>query len=269
MVTRASRPEVAGLMYHDVVDDPAASGFLRPGALPYKLTRAAFGAHLDAIAAGGCAPTRVDAVDVAEPGRRLLLTFDDGGASALWIADALERRGWRGHFFIVTSLIDRPRFLTRAEIRDLASRGHVIGSHSHTHPDICRDLPADQMLAEWRVSRGALADLLGQPCQSASVPGGDISGRVLRAASVAGYHYVFTSEPWLTPHWVGGAWVLGRFSVKTSTSARRVGELARFRGWQLALFQRRLKVAARRAAAPLYRRYVARLTHDAALDAAL
>ena len=46
MVTRARRPELAGLMYHDVVDAPAASGFSRPGALPYKLTRAAFGAQV-------------------------------------------------------------------------------------------------------------------------------------------------------------------------------------------------------------------------------
>jgi peptidoglycan/xylan/chitin deacetylase (PgdA/CDA1 family) len=260
MVTPLSPPELAGLMYHDVVDDPAASGFSRPGALPYKLTRAVFEAHLDAVASGTCAPTRVDAADPAEPGRRLLLTFDDGGASALWIADALERRGWRGHFFIVTNLIDRPGFLSRAAIRELATRGHMIGSHSHTHPDICRDLPPDRLLAEWRVSRDVLADLLGQPCRAASVPGGDISPRVLHAASVAGYSYIFTSEPWLTPHWVGGAWALGRFSVKASTRVRRVENLARFRGWRLALLQRRLKVAARRAAAPVYRWYVGRLT---------
>ena len=33
-------PEVAGLMYHEVTDDPTTSGFQRPGALPYTLTRA-------------------------------------------------------------------------------------------------------------------------------------------------------------------------------------------------------------------------------------
>src|SRR6185503_19402527 len=35
-------PEIAGLMYHEVTDDPTSSGFQRPGALPYTLSRAAF-----------------------------------------------------------------------------------------------------------------------------------------------------------------------------------------------------------------------------------
>jgi len=266
MVTRpsAATPEFATLMYHDVADDPAASGSRRSGARPFKLTRAAFEAHLEAIAATACPPTLVAGVDIEAPGRRLLLTFDDGGASALPIADALERRGWRGHFFVVTSRIGQPGFLSPAALRDLADRGHVVGSHSHTHPDIFRDLPADRMLAEWRTSRDVVADVLGARCLAASVPGGDISTRVLHAAAVAGYHYVFTSEPWLTPHWVGGAWVLGRFTVRASTSARQVGELARFRGWQRALQLRRLKVAARRLAPWLYRRYVARRTRESA-----
>ena len=47
-----SAPEVAGLMYHEVSDDPTTSGFQRPGALPYTMTTAAFRRHLDAIAGG-------------------------------------------------------------------------------------------------------------------------------------------------------------------------------------------------------------------------
>ena len=50
--TEAACPEVAGLMYHEVTDDPKTSGFQRPGALPYTLTKDAFARHLDAIAGG-------------------------------------------------------------------------------------------------------------------------------------------------------------------------------------------------------------------------
>jgi hypothetical protein len=50
--------------------------------------------------------------------------------------------------------------------------------------------------------------------------------------------------------------MLGRYSVKVGTSAARVGELARFRGWTSALLRRRLKVLATRALPPLYRLYV-------------
>jgi hypothetical protein len=101
-----------------------------------------------------------------------------------------------------------------------------------------------------------LAQLLGEPCLSASVPGGDISGRVLESARSAGLRYLFTSEPWLTPRRLGECWMLGRYSVKVGTAAARVGELARFRGWTSALLRRRLKVLATRALPPLYRLYI-------------
>ena len=91
---------VAGLGYHDVTDHPAESGFQRNGALPFKLCRATFRAHLDRIAASGTTPSLVSTIDLTRPGRHLLLTFDDGGKSALEIGEELCRRGWRGHFFI-------------------------------------------------------------------------------------------------------------------------------------------------------------------------
>lgn len=258
---------VAAFAWHEVTDDPAASGFQRPAARAYKHTRAAFGAHLDAIAgamatAGAPAPTLVDALDAraAAGGRAILLTFDDGGARALDAAEALERRGWRGHFFIVTGLVGRRGFLDAAGVRALHARGHLIGSHSHTHPDIFRDLPPAIMREEWRVSIDALAQLLGAPCVAASVPGGDISAAALRSAAASGVRWLFTSEPWLTPRRVDDCRVLGRFCAKASTSPATIGELAAFHGWRRALVERRLRVAARRTAPALYRAWVRRAT---------
>src|SRR5437763_13654863 len=91
--------------YHDVTDDARYSGFHGAGALPFKLGRAAFARHLDAIAETAARPGLVTAIDGAAPGPTLLLTFDDGGASALHAGDELCRRGWRGRFFIVTGRV--------------------------------------------------------------------------------------------------------------------------------------------------------------------
>jgi hypothetical protein len=71
----------------------------------------------------------------------LLLTFDDDGKSALRIGDELCRRGWRGHFLIATALIGCRTFLDSRELRYLRDCGHVLGTHSHTHPDMYRDHP--------------------------------------------------------------------------------------------------------------------------------
>ncbi len=255
-----AHPTIAGFGYHEITDDPSATGFQRPGARPYTLTPRAFAAHLDQMAASEARPVRVTDIDFTRPGRCLVLTFDDGGKSAVYAGDALARRGWTGHFFIVSSLIGQRTFATASDIRYLASCGHVVGTHSHTHPDIFPDLTPERMLEEWRTSSAAISEIVGAPCLTASVPGGDISRHVLESAARAGVRYLFTAEPWLSPRGMNGCRVLGRFCPKVGTSPDRIRELAQFRGWTSALMLRRLKVLARAALPLLYRHYVRRTT---------
>ncbi|HWC75458.1 MAG TPA: polysaccharide deacetylase family protein [Gemmatimonadales bacterium] len=254
---RAPEAELAAFTYHDVTDDPSDSGFQRPAATRYKLSPIAFARQLDAIGAAGT-PQLVTDVNLAIPGRHRLLTFDDGGRSMIGVADELARRGWRGHFFLVTRLIGTRRFVDASDVRYLRSCGHVVGSHSHTHPDIFRDQPRARMDEEWRVSSDILAQPLGERCTVASVPGGDISPEVLDSGAAAGFRYLFTSEPWLTPRHLaaGPCWVLGRYCPTTATSLAQVAALAAFRGWRAALFVRRIKALARAGFPMLYRHYV-------------
>lgn len=261
--TPAIRPELATFGYHDVTDDVASSGFQRPAAMPYKLTTAAFAEQLDAIAASG-SPSLITDLNLALPGRHHLLTFDDGGQSAIAIGDELARRGWRGHFLLITRLIGTRRFLSVADVRYLHSCGHVLGSHSHTHPDIFRDQPRPRMDEEWRVSSDILAQLLGERCLTASVPGGDLSDVVALSAAAAGVRYLFTSEPWLTPRLVAGGtcWMIGRVCPTTAATLEQVTAWAQFRGWRGALLLRRIKELARANFPMLYRHYVRVRTRD-------
>jgi peptidoglycan/xylan/chitin deacetylase (PgdA/CDA1 family) len=258
--------EIAGLMYHEVTDDPTTSGFQRPGALPYTLSRAAFHSHLTAIAGGALTPELVTQLTLSTNGtgkhRHLLLTFDDGGASAMYVADQLAKHDWKAHFFIITGRIGERTFLKPADIRTLRSAGHVIGTHSHTHPDIFRNLPREVMTSEWRVSRAILEALLGEPCTAASVPGGDISRVVLESAAESGLRYLFTSEPLLIPERIGDTWVLGRVILKAGVSAATIRQLVAFRGWQRVQFMRRLGGIARALFPPLYAHYVRLRTRE-------
>src|SRR5690348_9859437 len=108
------------LLYHDVVGsaDWDASGF--PGAVSaaYKFERTDFERHLAAVSATGARRGTVRDLLGSEPapGRGqppVLLTFDDGGASACGVADLLEGAGWRGHFLITTDYIGTAGFVTR------------------------------------------------------------------------------------------------------------------------------------------------------------
>jgi peptidoglycan/xylan/chitin deacetylase (PgdA/CDA1 family) len=256
------RATVAGFCYHDVTDNPSDSGFQRNAATPFKLRPDQFSAHLESIAGGLATPELVTEIELNHPGRHLLLTFDDGGKSALRVGEELSRRGWRGHFFISTSLIGRRTFLNPGEVRHLRQCGHVVGSHSHTHPNIYRELEWEQMVVEWRQSSDMLAQILGEPCLAGSVPGGEISDSVLRSADRAGLRFLFTSEPWLRPRIVGGCWILGRYCAKASTSPEEIAQLASFQGWTGKLLVRGIKAVARRSVPPLYRLYVRRARRE-------
>ena len=106
-----------------------------------------------------------------------MITFDDGGASALLAGEELARRSWRGHFFIATDLIGRPGYLDWDGVRAVAEMGHVIGSHSCSHPDRMAACTWDQLMDEWSGSAAILAEELG-------TAGGD--GQACRAGSTRG-----------------------------------------------------------------------------------
>jgi peptidoglycan/xylan/chitin deacetylase (PgdA/CDA1 family) len=209
------------LAYHDVVADGRfdSSGFQGPDADIYKLDRAAFGKHLQAVAGN---PARGSSKERAE----VALTFDDGGISAVDVADMIEPWGFKGYFFITTDRIGTPGFLDEAQLRSLRGRGHAIGSHSRSHPTRMALCTPDELDREWRESVRALERILGEPVTTASVPGGYYSREVAASAARAGIRTLFTSEPVTSTSMVDGCLVVGRFFAGKDTSERWVASLA-------------------------------------------
>jgi peptidoglycan/xylan/chitin deacetylase (PgdA/CDA1 family) len=219
------------LEYHDVVDGagPDASGFRGPGPASYKLDEAEFGRHLAAIAGTvRTLPTRgLDWLQDAKPESPLFLTFDDGGIAAYThIGDALERYGWRGHFFVTAARIGTETFLSARQIRELHARGHVIGTHSYSHPTRMGACSREQILEEWQRSTDILADIVGEPVVAGSVPGGYYTRRVAEAAARAGLLLLFTSVPTTRCWTVDGCRILGRYSVRRWSTPAAASALA-------------------------------------------
>jgi peptidoglycan/xylan/chitin deacetylase (PgdA/CDA1 family) len=240
---------VIALEYHDVVraGDFSSSGFAEPGADSYKLTTATFDAHLAAIAATGSVASRTaeEALTRAghgegSPSARILMTFDDGGRSALTeIAPRLEALGWHGYFFMTTGRIGTTGFLTADDLRELHARGHVVGSHSHSHPVRMSAVGVAGLRQEWTESVGLLSEILGTPVRTGSVPGGYFSRVVAETAAEAGLQLLFTSEPTSRPTRVGSCTVLGRYTLRRDDPGARAGDLvaashgARIRQWSI------------------------------------
>jgi peptidoglycan/xylan/chitin deacetylase (PgdA/CDA1 family) len=234
---------VNALMYHDIVaaGDADSSGFPGRDAALYKITPEQFAAHLDAIHGSpqlspNNVPTVTSPVRPARPApparsahpadRTPLLTFDDGGTSAMRAAELLEARGWIGHFFVTADYIGTRGFLTASEIRELADRGHAIGSHSCSHPLRMGHCAWPRLLDEWSRSRSILSGIVGTAVFQASVPGGDFAPHVAEAAARAGITRLFTSEPTTRTVNAFGLELTGRFAVQRWTSAETAAALA-------------------------------------------
>jgi peptidoglycan/xylan/chitin deacetylase (PgdA/CDA1 family) len=242
------------LTFHDVTPADALqrSGFGGHSAAHYKLSPEAFAAHLDEVERAGLVPSLVR--DPAPNGLQLLLTFDDGGRSALeTIAPELAARDWRGHFFVTTGELGKPSFLTGSALSELAGRRHVVGSHAHSHRPLSQ-LPIPMLREELRRSRAILEDLLAEEVDVLAAPGGFCSARVAELAAAEGYRHLFTSEPWLRPRTFGPITLYGRFAIVSGQSPAQTAALCRL---QAPLILRRragwiARKSARRAFGPLY-----------------
>ena len=214
---------VVSLLFHDVyATDPSESGFRSPAADRYKLTVPDFEAQLDSL------------VEAWTPGSTIpvTLTFDDGGASYYTtIADRLETMGLRGYCFISTDFIGERGFLTAEQIRELDSRGHIIGTHSASHPPRFSALTTEDMRREWTESREKLEDVLGRAVTVGSIPGGYFSPKVAKAAVRAGVQRLFTSEPTATPSSSDDCTLIGRFTIRRGHPADMARRFAAAAPW--------------------------------------
>jgi peptidoglycan/xylan/chitin deacetylase (PgdA/CDA1 family) len=194
-------------MYHDVEEG-------NPDI--YNVEPDRFGEHLAAIERGvGRPPATHDELSDGD----WLITFDDGGASALHAGAELARRSWQGYFFIATDLIGRDGYLDWDGVREVAGMGHLIGSHSVTHPDRMATCSWDELMDEWTRSAEILAGELGAPVATASVPGGLYSRDVGRAAAASGYTTLFNSLPSQRVRSIDGCRLIGRYAMRKDARA--------------------------------------------------
>lgn len=206
------------LMYHDIVTaNDKSSGFQNKNAFQYKVEESAFEEQVKAL-----------------QGKDVVFTFDDGGESFITkAAPILEKYGFKGVFFISTKYIGTPGFLTPEQIRELAEIGHVIGSHSHTHPEIFTKLSSEEIKQEWQLSSQVLKDILGEGDYTASIPNGYASKEILDAAIQYGFNTIYTSQPTTKTKTYKNGKLIGRYVVLDGMSTSDVVKMVTSKGCQI------------------------------------
>lgn len=185
----------ACLMYHSLAD-----GRFPDGQYPkYTTTRRAFAEHLCLLqhegfhVAGFSDLLRRLSNRSGLPEKYVVLTIDDGHKSSLEMAELMKSAGARGSFSLTMNYCrDRADFLKPPDIRQLAAAGFDFGTHGASHRALSR-MPEGEMIAELRDSKHWLEDILGQSVNYMSLPGGQGSKVVRKAAFSLGYQLIGNS----------------------------------------------------------------------------
>ena len=138
--TILSRKEVPILCYHQIRDWTSADS---KGAKDYIRPVEAFKADLKILADSGYHTVLPDqlydylAYGAPLPAKPVMLTYDDTDDDQFNIAaPEMKKYGFKGVFFIMTVSINRPKYMTREQIKQLSDEGHVVTSHTWDHHSV-------------------------------------------------------------------------------------------------------------------------------------
>ncbi len=119
-------------------------------------------------------------------------SWDDGHSLDLRTTELLNEFGMKGTFYVTFNHPNEPE-ITPSEIRELASAGMEVGSHTLSHRLLIH-VPREEIFNELDESKRRLDDLLGEPIRSISYPLGYTNPAVIEAWRRAGYELGRTTE---------------------------------------------------------------------------
>ena len=134
------------------------------------------------------------------------LTFDDGYLDNYEVTlEVLDRWDVKATFFLIASALGKrlpgpsgEALMSADQARDLASRGHEVGSHTLSHADLSA-LPRDRQQAEIAESRRALEEQLSLQVSAIAYPFGRFGADAKALAREAGYVMAVTTREAMVP----------------------------------------------------------------------
>jgi peptidoglycan/xylan/chitin deacetylase (PgdA/CDA1 family) len=196
----AKRATVPVLTWHQLRDYKSSDS---ASARAYIMPPAKFRAQLDALVEAGyhaISPDQYVALlkyGAKLPSRPVLLTFDDGVDDHLEVAlPELRKHGFTATFFIMTVVLGKKDYLSKADVRALEAAGMTIGSHTWDHHRVDRYHGSDWKTQITEPAQD-LAEIIGHPVKYFAYPFGvwDRSGfsHLEKAGFVAAFQ--LSSDP--------------------------------------------------------------------------
>ncbi|ARS35364.1 polysaccharide deacetylase family protein [Pontibacter actiniarum] len=170
-----ARPEVPILCYHQIRDWTATDSEL---AKTYIVPEERFREQIKMLADSGYHTVSPDELmaylttGAYLPEKPIMLTFDDTNLTQYEVAaPELEKYGFKGVFFVMTVSLGRPRYMSSAQVRELADRGHTIGSHTWDHHNV-KNYEGQDWVTQVEKPKKKLEEIVGQPVTYFAYPFG-------------------------------------------------------------------------------------------------
>jgi len=169
---------------------------------------------------------------------RLIVSFDDGDVSNYYAAEILEHYGFTGWFFLPTSFLSDSsvapselsslskldEFMSIDMVKDLISRGHIVGCHTSTHSRLPGGLKKNVYLSEILGSFNEFYESLGFKPSAFAWVGGEYrsySTEAYRVLLLSEYKYVFMTNNSLITQG-SDRYMLDRTNIESDWSIRDV-----------------------------------------------
>ena len=173
-----NEPGIPVYMYHCIEDTPGE------GDPELYVTPEAFEAHIQYLQSQGYTPIFAnDIQNVSGYDKPVVITFDDGYENNYSNAyPILKRLKAKATIFMVGSYIDKPGYLTSAQIKEMSDSGIVsIQSHTWNHVNLAK-LPVQELDTEFQKSKEAVENITGKTVDVISYPGGFYDQTVIKHA---------------------------------------------------------------------------------------
>ena len=173
--TILARQQVPILCYHQIRDWQASDSKL---AKDYIVPTDRFREQIKMLADSGYHTILPDQLiaylttGAALPEKPVMITFDDTNLDQYTNAlPELEKYGFKGVFFIMTVSLNRPRYMTREQVKELSEKGHAIGSHTWDHHNT-KKFEGQDWVTQVEKPKKTLEEITGQPVTYFAYPFG-------------------------------------------------------------------------------------------------
>ncbi len=208
LATMLAQKEVPVLCYHHIrAIKPTESESMKS----YSVTPAAFAEQMKTLHDSGYTTILPDQLyehllhGAALPAKPVMLTYDDTDEEQFSIAKPeMDKYGFKGVYFIMTISMNRPRYMTKEQLKQLSDEGHVIAGHTWDHHMVTK-LQGDDWRKQLVEPQEKLKAITGKDVTYFAYPFGIWSPAVIPEIKNANYKMAFilstkrdTSEPLYT-----------------------------------------------------------------------